>query len=219
MPKIKKTLRFDPYGGYEHVPSEESFTPHDTAAPRKAKAAPAAPEKVSTLTAPLNPGHKSGGFVEYGVLDAATASAYISESTHKAVFQAVGWARRELRLPPIDVKYFVDLREAVHDPGLQSAVYAKLFDHNGGLLGVIDAGKGVNRIYINGSSRVSDPARQKAALHECVHLSQANSGHLSYTLDTLENSAHTFGHEGALKLWSLPEKELQDLMFLGMEME
>ena len=219
MPNFRKTLRFNPNGGYEHLPREDKLTPHDLAEPKKAKAAPSAPEKTSTLTAPLNPGHKPGGFVEYGVLDAVTASAYISEATRKAIFQAVGWARRELRLPPIDVKFFVPVLESAHDPGLQSAVFGKLFDHDSGLLGVIDAGKGINRIYINGSSGIGDPARQKAVIHECIHLAQANSGQLSHTLDTLEKSAHTFDHVGALKLWSLPEKELQDLMFIGMEME
>ena len=217
---IKKALRFHPDGSYEHVPSRDPLQrPTETPKRTGVKASPKQQEPVKAAQRlELKPGFKSDGACTFVVLPRNTG--FVSMKTRESVWQAVGMARRELGLAPVDVRYFVSMGEACQDPSLQGERFEKTFTHDASLLGCIDSGKGARRIFINASERISDARRQRVALHECYHLLQVECGVAagSAALERMEKSAHEYCMTAVQKLWSLSDSELLDLCIKGGEM-
>lgn len=217
---IKKALRFHPDGSYEHVPSRDPLQ-RPTESPKRTgvKASPKQQEPVKAAQSlELKPGCKSDGAATFGVLP--RNSGFVTMKTREVTWQAIGWARRELNLDRIDVRYFVPVSEACHDPALQSESFEKTFTHDTSLQGCIDIGKNVRRIYINASSEISDARRQRIALHECYHLLQCKNGVPAgeKALEKMEVAARDFDAVATQRLWSLSDSELLDLAIRGSEM-
>ena len=216
MPRMKKALRFNYGGSYEHVPSKDPNMRSERT-PRKAPSQHKDPVKTER-SFELKPGSKRDGACTFVVLPRNTG--FVSMKTRESVWQAVGWARRELNLDPVDVRYFVSMGEACQDPSLQGERFEKTFTHDASLLGCIDTGKDARRIYVNASGEISDARRQRIALHECYHLLQCKNGVPAgeKALEKMESTAHDFDAVACQRLWSLSDSELLDLCIKGGEM-
>lgn len=217
---IKKALRFHPDGSYEHVPSRDPLkrptqTPKRTGV--KTRPRQQEPEKAAQ-SFELKPGSKRDGACTFVVLP--RNSGFVTMKTREATWQAIGWARRELNLDPIDVRFFVSMGEACQDASLQGERFEKTFTHDASLQGCIDTGKDTRRIYINASSEISDARRQRVALHECYHLLQCKHGVSAgeKALEKMEAAARDFDAVACQRLWSLSDSELLDLCIKGGEM-
>lgn len=127
----------------------------------------------------------------------------ICETSKDYAQHALAFARKDLGLPPITIRWFVPEKEAT----LYGVKDYEVFEQEDDCLGRIDQKKS-DVIYVRDSSY--DPNIHKAVLHECYHINQflrEDAG----SIEQKETFAYAYQKEALQRMYSMSEKDLTDI--------
>ena len=146
---------------------------------------------------PMEPGEH--GDIAFVILPESV----IDESCRKGAAEAIAFARKDLDLPPIRIRWFAPEEDA-QKLGLKDY---QVFYNSENLLGTVDQ-KANDRVYIR---YFENPQITKIILHEAYHISQ-RLRNVSADLEMVEEYAYRYSDEAMRKLLKMDKNEMRDLV-------
>ncbi len=148
--------------------------------------------------------HEGPGTIPFAIIPDSSVNSLLK----KECTIALAFAREELGLPRIDIKYFVPL-SSLKQPGF-TVNKSDIFQNDSNCAGTIDT-KTVERIYIRADYSNSFA---KTVLHECFHVMQNRTSSvtgISHSLGEIEASAYQYADAALARYRNLSPEEKQAL--------
>ena len=127
----------------------------------------------------------------------------IDKDSYRECMTALGFARKDLSLPPITIRYFIPISRLSEYGLCEHDV--KTFEHSPLLLGTIDK-TAYDRIYIRHTGNHAQ--MQKAVLHETYHVMQFSKVG-AFQVNAMEKSAYEYGENAFLRLFKLSRQDAE----------
>ena len=161
-----------------------------------------ASEEVKLPPPPSVPRSKhSISSVRYAVIN----EKHVYDGDLKAAWTAAGFARKELKMPPIRICWYVPEVEA----NAKGWNVVGTFEHDNLLAGLQDPTIH-NTIFIRYTGNTTE--MQKAVCHELFHVKQSMRGRIM-SEEQEELSASNYEKDAGRRLWNLSRKDAEDILF------
>lgn len=133
---------------------------------------------------------------------------YVDHNTQVAAHRALAFARKDLRLPDIQIKWFVHDYQAKGFPEAEYFDTAEYFGDNRPILGMYDPHEPTQ---IQIMAMQLDENIQKAVLHEVFHVNQRFKGSCVGHKEAFEVFASPYAEDALKRMKAMPSHDLDEI--------